>query len=288
MIRLAIRVEREDSELVLGELLELVPAGVEEVEIDDRRLEYVIYGAPGELPTLPDLQAAAGAALVQVSTTEIADDWPERWRSFHKPLRLGHRLTVRPPWEPAGDTDLDIVIDPGRAFGTGAHATTRMCLELLLGLTPASPAGGSPSVVDLGCGSGVLAIAAAKLGWEPVLALDNDPLAVQATNANAAANGVALEVRRQDLWDADAPATQLVLANLLAPLLETWAARLRDAFELVPDAVIASGLLAEESDRIAAAFAAAGLHEQRREHSGEWAALLLGRRTARPGRVRAG
>jgi ribosomal protein L11 methyltransferase len=287
MIRLAIRVQREDSELVLAELLDLVPAGVEEVEIDERRLEYVIYGAPGELPALPDLEVAAGAALVQVSTTEIADDWSERWRSFHKPLRLDNRLTVRPPWEPAGDTDLDIVIDPGRAFGTGAHATTRMCLQLLIELPPASPAGGSPSVVDLGCGSGVLAIAAAKLGWEQVLALDNDPLAVQATHLNAAANGVALEVQRHDLRAADAPAARLVLANLLAPLLEAWAARLRDALELVPDAVIASGLLAEESDRIAAAFAAAGLREQRREFSGGWAALLLGRRTARAGRVRA-
>jgi ribosomal protein L11 methyltransferase len=288
MIRLAIRVQREESERVLAELLELVPAGVEEVEVDERRLEYVIYGAPGELPALPDLQVAAGTALVQVSTTEIADDWPERWRSFHRPLRLGSRLTVRPPWEPAGDTDLDVVIDPGRAFGTGAHATTRMCLQLLLGLPPASPAGGSPSVVDLGCGSGVLAIAAAKLGWGPVLALDNDPLAVQATHANAAANGVAVEVRRHDLRVADAPAARLVLANLLAPLLETWAAHLQDTVELVPDAVIASGMLAEESDRIAAAFAAAGLQEQRREFSGEWAALLLGQRTGRAGRVRAG
>jgi ribosomal protein L11 methyltransferase len=280
MIRLAVRVQREQSELVLAELLELAPAGVEEVDVDEQELEYVIYGAPGELPALPDLEAAAGAALVRVSSTEIADDWPTRWRSFHQPLRLGRRLTVRPPWAPRQDAELDVVIDPGRAFGTGAHATTRMCLELLLGLPPA---GGSPSVVDLGCGSGVLAITAAKLGWRPVIALDNDRLAVQATIANAATNGVALEVRRHDLRVTDAPPAQLVLANLLGPLLETWAQRLRDSDTLAPDTAIISGLLGDEAGRVAAAFAAAGLQEQRRERSGEWAALLLAR--ADPGRA---
>jgi ribosomal protein L11 methyltransferase len=284
MIRLAIRVQREDSELVLAELLTLVPAGVEEVDVDACQLEYVIYGAPGELPALPDLQAAAGAALVQVSSSEIADDWADRWRSFHRPLRLGRRLTVRPPWVPPQGTELDVVIDPGRAFGTGAHATTRMCLELLLALPPAWPAGGSPLVVDLGCGSGVLGITAAKLGLGHVLALDNDPPALQATIANAATNGVSLEVRRHDLRVADAPPARLVVANLLGPLLETWAARLRAARDLVPVAAIVGGLLADEADRLTAAFAAAGMREQRRELSGEWAALLLvGGGAHRPG-----
>ena len=88
---------------------------------------------------------------------------------------LGERLTVRPPWEPAAATALDVVIDPGQAFGTGAHATTRLCLELLLELEP----GGS--LLDLGCGSGVLAIVAAQLGFRPVLAVDNDPASLLAT-----------------------------------------------------------------------------------------------------------
>ena len=277
MIRLAVRVQREHAELVLAELLELVPAGVQEVDVDESQLEYVIYGPPGELPDLPALRAAAGAALVDVSSTEIADDWPERWRAFHRPLRLGDRLTVRPPWEPPADTDFDVVIDPGRAFGTGAHATTRMCLELLLGLPPARRAGGSPAVVDLGCGSGVLAITAAKLGWEPVLALDNDPLSVQATLANAAANRVRLEVRRCDLRETPPPAAPLVLANLLAPLLRTWASSLREAPGRVPDAAVVSGLLVPEAERVAEAFAAAGLRERSRALRGEWAALVLGR-----------
>ena len=111
------------------------------------------------------------------------------------------RLTVRPPWEPAGDTALDVVIDPGQAFGTGAHATTRLCLELLL----ESDARGS--FADIGCGSGVLAIVAARLGFGPVLALDYDPLAVTATSENARRNGVELEAAR--LGPPDRPGARL-------------------------------------------------------------------------------
>ena len=141
-------------------------------------IEYAVYGAPGELPHLPDLRAAAAGALVDVRTEEIADDWAQRWRSFHRPLILGERLTVRPPWEPATETELDVVIDPAQAFGTGAHATTRLCLELMLELKWPERRG---SFVDLGCGSGVLAISAAKLGWAPVTALDYDNVAVNGT-----------------------------------------------------------------------------------------------------------
>ncbi len=283
------RVRRADAELVLAELLELAPSGVEEVDVDPEQIEYVIYGSPGELPELPALRAAAGDALVDLATTEIADDWADRWREFHRPLVLGQRLTVRPPWEPPGRTAIDLVIDPGRAFGTGAHATTRMCLELLLELPPPGVGGGSPgsasptrdwAAVDLGCGSGVLAIAAAALGWRPVLALDFDPLSVDAAIANALVNGVELDVRRHDLRDADVPAGELVLANLLAPLLLSWIKRLRAAPELIADDVIASGLLVPEADAIAEQFATIGLLEQRRLCSGEWAALALRRAAA--------
>ena len=139
MLRLAVRVHRRDSELVLAELLELAPNGVEEVDVNAEIVEFAVYGAPGEIPELPALRAAARGALVEVTSTEIADDWAERWREFHRPLILGDRLSVRPPWEPPAATGLDIVIDPGRAFGTGAHPTTRLCLELLLELAPEPP-----------------------------------------------------------------------------------------------------------------------------------------------------
>jgi ribosomal protein L11 methyltransferase len=277
VIRLALRVRRADAEIVLAELLELAPAGVEERDLDDDVVEYAVYGAPGELPALPDLRAAAGAALVDVATTEVADDWAERWRAFHAPVTVGGRVHVRAPWHPPapaapaadGAPLVDVVIDPAQAFGTGAHATTRLCLELLLSLEPAG------ALVDLGCGSGVLAIAAAKLGFAPVLGVDHDPLAIDATRDNARVNGVVVDARRYDLMrDGPAPAAPVVLANLLGPLLRRLA---EVGFERgdVPRALVASGLLTTEADGIAAAFARRGLCERTRRTDGEWAALLL-------------
>jgi ribosomal protein L11 methyltransferase len=252
----------------LAELLELMPAGVEEATLSDGTIEYAIYGAPGELPALPALTAAAGKALVDVHSEEIADDWQDRWRSFHRPLVIDDRLTVRPPWEPpSAGTQLDVVIDPGRAFGTGAHPTTRLCLELLLSLAPAG------AVVDVGSGSGVLAITAAKLGFSPVRALDFDPAAIEATGQNARANGVELaEVRHFDLRSDELPAASTVLANLTGPLLTMLATRLPEQVE----ALIVSGLLQEEGDQVATRLVDRGLRVQERRDAGEWTALLLG------------
>lgn len=281
MIRLALRVDRGHAELVLAELLELAPGGVEEVDCGDE-VEYAIYGPPGELPELPALDAAVGGvggALVAVTTRELPDDWSERWKAFHRPLVLagddGPALAVRPPWEAPIGAPVELVIDPAQAFGTGAHATTRLCLELLLELAGRDGAGGA--VVDIGCGSGVLAIAAARLGWRPVVAVDYDPLSVEATRANAAVNGVAVDVRRGDLRREPMPAAPTVLANLLRPLLLDYAqAAAAAADELAIETVIASGLLVHEADEVAAAFARRlGLREAARRERGEWAALLL-------------
>jgi ribosomal protein L11 methyltransferase len=266
LIRLAVRVERERAELVLAELLELAPSGVEEVSVGERLIEYAVYGAPGELPALPDLRAAAGEALVQISTEEIPDDWSERWRDFHQPLVLDGRLTVRPPWAPPRGTPIDVVIDPGQAFGTGAHATTRLCLELMLAADrPAGP------FVDLGCGSGVLAIVAAKLGWRPVIALDHDPASVTASTENAGANEVEIEVRRFDMRAEQVPRSSLVAANVLAAPLIGWAASMREC----PERLILSGLLTHEADRVLAAFAARGYRWRERRGRGDWSALGL-------------
>jgi ribosomal protein L11 methyltransferase len=239
---------------------------VEETTLPDGVVEYAVYGAPGELPALPDLRAAAGGALVQISTEEIPDDWSERWRQFHRPLVLGDRLTVRPPWEPPAARGLDVVIDPGQAFGTGAHATTRLCLELMLEVP--APRG---AFIDLGCGSGVLAIVAAKLGWDPVIALDHDPAAVAATRANAEANRVELRAWQFDLLAEQAPEVDFLAANVLAPPLRAWAESQR---QLPPDLIL-SGLLASEADGIAAAYAARDRPEHRRLVRGDWAALRL-------------
>ena len=256
--------------MVLAELLELAPGGVEERTLADGTVEYAVYGAPGELPALPELTAAAGDALVEVSTEEIADDWAERWRSFHQPLVIASRLAVRPPWEAEIGTAVELVIDPGQAFGTGAHATTRLCLEALLDLAAGGP------LVDLGCGSGVLGIAAARLGFSPVLALDFDAVAVEATGVNAERNGVTLQAERYDLRSGpvERSVAPTVTANLLAPLLLSWAERLREATE-IPRTVIASGLLVGEGDRVAEAFTGLGFAETKRLARGDWGALIL-------------
>ena len=314
MIRLAVRVRREQAELVLAELLELAPAGVEEVGIGEQIVEYAVYGTPGELPALPDVSALVGDALVEISTSDVADDWQERWKDFHRPVLIAApppreggqtvlpALHVRPPWEaPCIDADgpvREIVIDPGQAFGTGAHASTRMCLELLLELAAhtvhrehAGP------LLDVGTGSGVLAIAAAGLGFAPVLAVDNERESVHAARENAAVNGVEIEVRRFDLrtqelpWIGDGqrppaapvgappaapvgapPAAPVVIANLLRPLLLALSKTMPHA----PAHLIASGLLREEVDEIAGAFGdRLGLRERERRQSGEWAAVWL-------------
>lgn len=282
------RVARAQSEAVLAELLELAPSGLEEVDVDSSTVEYALYGAIGDLPEPHVLRAAAGDALVELTTTEVADDWSERWREFHRPLVLGRRLSVRPPWEAPQDTELELVIDPGQAFGTGAHATTRLCLELLLDLdaplgvdsTRASRGDDGPACVDLGCGSGVLAIAAAKLGWPSVLALDYDPLCLEATADNAAVNGVALAgIQRFDLRTEVVPPAELVLANLLAPLLLAWAERMRSAPRADgsprPRQIIASGLLSSEAAAVSGAFSRCGYRELRRLDLGDWAAIWL-------------
>jgi ribosomal protein L11 methyltransferase len=294
VIRLAVRVRREHAELVLAELLELVPAGVEEVEAGAETIEYAVYGAPGELPSLPDLNALVGDALVEISTSHTADDWQERWKRFHRPVLIeapptgsGERrvpaLFVRPPWEASSaqrdEGVQEIVIDPGQAFGTGAHASTRLCLEFLLELAalerPAGP------LLDIGTGSGVLAIAAARLGFAPVLGLDHERESVEAARENAAVNDAEIEVRRFDLrtqtlpWMDAAharPGSIVIVANLLRPLLLELARTMPSA----PAHLLAGGLLEQEVDEVASAFAGhLGLRAREVRHSGGWSAVWL-------------
>jgi ribosomal protein L11 methyltransferase len=292
VIRLAVRVRREDAEIVLAELLELAPAGVEEVEIGEETVEYAVYGAPGELPEIPDLHAAVDDTPVEVSSTEVAEDWSERWKRFHRPVLIEPprglpALHVRPPWEALSDREdaEEIVIDPGQAFGTGAHATTRLCLELLLEL--AALAGRPGPLLDVGTGSGVLAIAAARLGFGPVLGLDHERESVAAAEENARVNEVTIEVRRFDLraqalpWlDAaeGPPGSIVVVANLLRPLLLDLAREISRA----PAHLLAGGLLKEQVDEVAGAFGEClGMRERERRERGEWAVVWLTRGSER-------
>lgn len=272
MIRLAVRVPRESSELVLAELLELAPSGIEERDVPENPslVEYAVYGAAGELPDLGAVAAHVAGIPVDVFTEEIADDWHERWRDFHKPITIGGELHVRPPWLEPQEGVTDLVIDPGMAFGTGAHETTRLCLEFLLDIRPEGP------MLDLGCGSGVLAIAAAQRGFGPCVALDFDPSSVAATRENAAANGVEVQAAKFDLMRADAiPSAPTVAANILRPVLLKIA---ETGFTPEPPrTLILSGLLRHEADEVAAAYAQHGLIETGRHELGDWAGLLLER-----------
>jgi ribosomal protein L11 methyltransferase len=260
-----VRAPAEAAEIVLAALLELAPSGVEQVD-GEGFVEYALYGAPGELPSLPEGEADVGGVRVSVRGEEVPDDWAERWKRFHSPVLIAGSLYVRPPWEEAAVRPgvTEVVIDPGRAFGTGAHATTRLSLELMLDLDPAG------SFADLGCGSGVLAIAASKLGFDPVIAFDSDRLAVEATVQNARDNAVALDrVERFDLRGGPPPTADTVAANLMRPLL----LRLAELMQPRPRALITSGLLDGEADEVAAAFAP--LKERRRLSHQGWSALLL-------------
>ncbi len=276
MIRLAFRAPADQAEIVLAALIELAPSGVEQVD-GAETTEFALYGAPGELPSFPEGQAEVGGVIVQVSGREVPDDWAERWKRFHRPVLIGGRIYVRPPWEePAVRPGVtEIVIDPGQAFGTGTHPTTALCLELMLVVKARG------SFADLGCGSGVLAVAAARLGFAPVSAVDAERQAIEATRRNALANGVGLgpdrgavptltAVERFDLRNQAAPRADVVAANLMRPLLlrvaELWG-------EERPPVLILSGLLDHEADEVAAAFAP--LREQRRLSSLGWSALLL-------------
>ena len=257
MIRLAFRAPADQAEIVLAALIDLAPSGVEEVD-GNGFTEFAVYGAAGELPSFPE-----GEAEVR----EVPDDWSERWKRFHRPVLIGGRLYVRPPWEePAVRPGVtEIVIDPGQAFGTGTHPTTALCLELMLDLD------GRGSFADLGCGSGVLAIAAAKLGFGPITAVDAERQAVAATRVNSRENAVRLDsVARGDLRNSAAPKADVVAANLMRPLLlrvaELWAGE-------PPATLIVSGLLDHEGDEVAAAFAPLTLRK-RLSRLG-WTALLL-------------
>jgi ribosomal protein L11 methyltransferase len=190
-------------------MLTLFPGGFEEVEREGA-VELVAYtDAAGE----ERVWHVFGGAR----STEVEDGWEDRWRSFHRPVRVG-RLWVGPPWEHPPADALAVVIDPGRAFGTGAHPTTRLCLELLQRLAPGA-------LLDVGCGSGVLAIAAALLGFAPVTAVDIEQAAVEATLANARVNGVTVEVAVVGAEDA-LPKSSTVVANISAAGVAALAARI--------------------------------------------------------------
>ena len=191
-------------------MLELFPDGFEEAD------------RPGVLELAAYTDAAGAAqlwrAFGEYSWSEVPEDWQHRWREFHRAVRVG-RLWVGPPWLDAPADATPVVIDPGRAFGTGAHPTTQLCLQLLIDV---ADRGG---VLDIGCGSGVLAIAASKLGFEPVIALDHDPITLEAAATNARANDVTIDLRLIEALEDELPEADTAVANISATAIETVAGR---------------------------------------------------------------
>jgi ribosomal protein L11 methyltransferase len=273
MIRLAVRCAPEYAEAVMANLLELAPNGLEE-ERGPGWVEYAIYGPPGEVPELGELQAAAGGSLVDVTTTSVPDDWADRWVDFHRPIEVAGRIGVRPSWWDPKDGLIDVVVDPGRAFGTGGHPTTRLCLELLVALEEAGEASGP--IADWGTGSGVLGIAAAKLGWAPITGCDRELASLETAQANAEANGVEMSIERVDVREGPPPVAPSVVANLTGNLLGDCARQLAGTGE-TPNTLVCSGMLESEIEEVTAAFAPTGLAESQRRVEGDWGALLMRR-----------
>jgi ribosomal protein L11 methyltransferase len=242
----SVTVPHRRAEEARATMIELFPEGFEEIDGGEDVQLAAYTDASGE----ERLWHAFGGARA----TEIEAGWEDRWRSFHRPVTV-EPLWIGPPWEEAPPELLPVVIDPGRAFGTGAHATTRLCLELLVQL-PRS------SLLDVGCGSGVLAIAAARLGFAPVVALDVDPLAVEATQANTVVNGVAVETMLVDATTEPLPRTAAAVANISFEAVSELVPR------LVCERLVTSGYLVSNRLRLP------GFASRRRLEDEGWAADL--------------
>lgn len=208
-------------------MIELFPQGFEEVE-HDGGVELVAYtDAAGEEKIWHFFGAAESA--------DVESGWEERWRMFHQPVRVG-RLWIGPPWETPPTDALLVVVDPGRAFGTGAHPTTQLCLQLLQHLQLGS-------LLDVGCGSGVLSIAAALLGFAPVVAVDVETASIEATLENARANGVEVDARLVARED-PLPSAGTVVANISLAAVLALPARAS------ADVLVTSGYLMSEEPRL--------------------------------------
>ncbi|MEO8438219.1 MAG: 50S ribosomal protein L11 methyltransferase [Chloroflexota bacterium] len=235
--------------------------------------------AAGVAEALGHLQAFGLRPIGELRTRIVQEaDWADAWKAYFPVMRIGRRLVIRPTWRrhrrSAGDVVL--ALDPGMAFGTGLHPTTRLCLAAVEGLADRGVLAGS-RVLDVGCGSGILAIAALKLGAAAAFGLDTDPIAIEATLANARRNKLVRRIRAHvGSLPSGEPAFDVVLANLIAGLLVPLAEPLRD--ELRPGGVLlASGIFVDREGDVRAAFEAAGLTVTGRTAEGDWVALEASR-----------
>lgn len=226
---------------------------------------------------LGHLQAFALRPIGELQTRLVhEEDWAEAWKEHFPVLRVGRRIVIRPTWREYSTADGDVVIslDPGMAFGTGLHPTTRLCLAAIEDLAAGGKLGGA-TAIDVGCGSGILAICGALLGARQVLAIDTDPLAVEVSRRNADLNGVSdvIAVRHGSLPLAEPPAEfDVVFANLVAGLLVDLAADLADV--VARDGILlASGIFRDREPDVVSAFESCGLRVVARQAEGDWVGL---------------
>jgi ribosomal protein L11 methyltransferase len=262
-----LRLPAEAVEDVLDRLLPMVPGGVRP-RPRGRQVELTMRG--DDLPSRREIQLTVGRWPHRLTEREASDDWHERRLADYEPNVIGGRLVVRPEWAPAPSEPgiLDIALSESSAFGVGGHPTTRTCLEWLLEVEPRG------AFADLGCGTGVLAIAAAKLGWNPVAAVDVAPAAVEATAANARANGVEVSARVLDLATEPAPAADGFAANFPDTLHAQVAATLPDP---APSLALLSGFVAGEAAGVLEAYAGRGLSVRKRVMERGWTVVILER-----------
>lgn len=226
--------------------------------------------APAAANAIKAACASVGANISPSVGTIRREDWSESWKRFFKVERVSPRIVVRPPWEtyePAKG-ECVITLDPGMSFGTGRHATTRTCLAMIDELASENP---ERDFLDIGCGSGILSIAAAKLGFEPVTGIDIDEDAVRIAAENAAANRVEAEFFTEDLSKCRREAC-VVVANVLAPVLIEYARQVGGCVEDAGDeaALVLSGILDTQYAAVRAAYEAQGFFERTSVLDGEW------------------
>ncbi len=210
------------------------------------------------------------------------EDWAEAWKANYHPLRLGRHLFIRPLWiEQSGEPgDIVIALDPGQAFGTGTHPSTQLVLEAAEDLLENWP---GAKVLDLGCGSGILSIAAVKMGAAQVLALDTDPIAVRATQENATANGVADQITAQtgslDSLIHAATRFDLALVNILAKVIVGMCKQGLGSVIRPGGIGVFGGIIQEQADEVETALRSTGLTPYKRRFSGEWVVIEARRET---------
>ena len=269
-MRLTVEVPGAEAERAMVDACAALGTGCRERALPGGRVALDFWVAPPADEAAARLERAVRGAGAPGGVRAEAEDpaWEDAMPAFHRPVEIAGRLRVRPPWDAPREPFADVVIEPGMAFGTAQHPTTRACLELLAGL----PAAGS--LLDAGCGSWVLAIAARRLGFDPVWAVDQDPLAVEATLANERRNRVGLRIARRTIGADALPAARVVVANLTATGLAALAGALpRPA----PRWLVASGLRPHEVSAAAARFAPLGLSRAREIVDDGWASVLLER-----------